>query len=268
MTTYEIPRDRWGKPVIKQPEGKAIAYYRASSYGDVLDDKTALTLWKQRMTALGLIERPDLQLAVAANRENKQALNQTVERAMEHSGATSKAGIGTSLHALTETLDRGEDLGFVPNEYQADLDVYLEATSQFKMPLIERFVVNDEWKIAGTPDRVVEYQGTHYIFDLKTGNVDYSWPKIAIQLASYADGKLYNPETGEREDLPEVHPYKGIVLHLPAGSGQASLHWVDLGVGRAGIRLASQVREWRTNTRKGVAQPMILDTPNSQKETA
>ena len=208
MTTYEIPRDRWGRPlIIPADDGKAIPYARASSYGDVLDDKTALSLWKQRQTALGLIERPDLQLAVSANRENKSALNQVCERALEHAGANNKAGIGTSLHALTETLDRGDDLGFVPQEYQADLDAYLEATNQFQMVLIERFVVNDQWKIAGTPDRVVRYKGENYIFDLKTGSVDYAWPKIAVQLAVYADAVLYNPQDGSREAQPEVHPY-------------------------------------------------------------
>ena len=48
-----------------------------------------------------------------------------------------------------------------------------------------------------------------------------------------------------------MHPYKGNVSHLPSGSGKATLHWVDLAVGRRGIALASQVKDWRNSTARG-----------------
>jgi predicted RecB family endonuclease len=261
---YEIPRDRYGRPMIVPPDGgKPVPYARASSFGDVLDDKTNLSLWKQRMTALGLVERPDLLLSVAANRENKSELNKISEMALDHAHGNAKATVGTALHSLTENIDRGQETGFVPEAYRADLDAYQWATEGFEMELIERFVVNDGWKIAGTPDRVVKYRGEFYIWDLKTGSVDYSWAKIAVQLAVYAGAVLYMPPSTEashvdrlRAPMPEISPDKGIVCHLPSGSGQASLYWVDLNVGRRGIGLASQVKDWRTSTRKGVATPL------------
>jgi len=260
VTHYEIPRDRWGRPLIVPKDGgKAIPYARASSFGDVLDDKTNLSLWKQRMTAMGLVERPDLLLSIAANREDKSALNKITEQALEHAHGNAKATIGTALHSLTEASDRGEEVGFIPEAYRADLDAYRQAVEPFEMVLIERFVVNDGWKIAGTPDRVVSYEGENYIWDLKTGSVAYSWAKIAVQLAVYADAVLYIPPSGERlaedlrEPMPEINKDHGFVLHLPSGSGQAKVYLVDLNVGRRGIGLASEVRDWRKTTTKGVA---------------
>ncbi len=53
MTT-EIERDRYGRPMVVPPKGKkAIAYTRATTIANSLDDASALVAWKMRMTALG-----------------------------------------------------------------------------------------------------------------------------------------------------------------------------------------------------------------------
>ncbi len=57
----EIERDRYGRPLVVPPAGgKAIAYTRATTIANSLDDASALTAWKMRMAAIGLTSRPDI----------------------------------------------------------------------------------------------------------------------------------------------------------------------------------------------------------------
>jgi hypothetical protein len=42
-----------------------------------------------------------------------------------------------------------------------------------------------------------------------------------------------------------VNQEKGIIVHLPAGSGKCELHFVDIARGWKGIQLADKVRTWQ-----------------------
>lgn len=251
MSEVEITRDRYGRPMVVPPKGgKAVPYTRTTTVAGSLDDGTALVAWKLRMAAAGLTLRPDLLLAASANRDNKLEMDKLVEDAMEAAGATSAATIGTAIHTLTEKHDRGEDLGVIPEEYVADIQAYADATKKFKNVFIEQFCVLDKYKIAGTPDRIVEYEGQLYISDLKTGSISYP-NKIAMQLAVYAHGLPYDPATATRGSWGGVNQEKGIIVHLPAGSGKCELHFVDIAQGWKGIELAMKVRAFR-DTKKSL----------------
>ena len=66
MPDTEIPRDRWGRPLIIPPEGgEPVPYNRASGVGKTLDDLNNLMAWKARKVAEGLVRRPDLLTGVA-----------------------------------------------------------------------------------------------------------------------------------------------------------------------------------------------------------
>ena len=55
MSELEIPRDRWGRPLITPVGGgKPEPYTRVSTLAKTLDDKTALSKWMCRQTAIGL----------------------------------------------------------------------------------------------------------------------------------------------------------------------------------------------------------------------
>lgn len=241
----EITRDRYGRPMVVPPKGgKAIPYTRTTTIAGSLDEGSALVAWKLRMAAIGLTNRPDLLLAATVARDDKLALDKLVEDSMEAAGATQAATIGTALHALTEKIDRGEDIGMIPHDYVADIQAYEQATKVFKNIFIEQFCVLDKFKIAGTPDRVVEYNGELYISDLKTGSIAYPH-KIAIQLAIYAHGLPYDPATATRAEWGKVNQEQGIIVHLPAGKGECTLHFVDIKQGWKGVQLAMKVRSWR-----------------------
>jgi hypothetical protein len=230
--------------IVPPKGGKPVPYTRTTTVAGSLDDGTALVAWKLRMAAAGLTLRPDLLLAASAHRDNKLEMDKLVEDAMEAAGATRQANIGTALHTLTEKLDRGEDLGVIPDDYVADIQAYADATKDFTNVSIEQFCVLDKFKIAGTPDRIVEYKGEKFISDLKTGSISYP-NKIAMQLAVYAHGLPYDPATATRGSWGDINTEKGIIVHLPAGGGECTLHFVDLVHGWKGIQLAMKVRKHR-----------------------
>jgi len=61
MANVEIDRDRYGRPLVVPPNGgKPVAYTRATTIANSLDDASALTAWKMRMAAIGLTTRPDI----------------------------------------------------------------------------------------------------------------------------------------------------------------------------------------------------------------
>ena len=249
----EIERDRYGRPLVApKTGGKPIAYTRATTIANSLDDPAALTAWKMRMAAIGLTVRSDLLLAISAAQEDKMAINKYIEDAMEVAGASRAATIGTALHAFAEKLDLGQELGPIPEEWAGDIKAYEQTTKQLNKVFIEQFSVLDKYKIAGTPDRVVEYKGERFIADIKTGRIDHP-NNIAIQLAIYANGSPYDVATGRRGSWGDVNKDKAIIIHLPAGTGLCKLVWIDIAEGWKGVQFAMKVRQWRD--KKGLATP-------------
>jgi hypothetical protein len=266
-TEDAVPRDRWGRPVIKQPDGSTEAYTRCTTFVKALEgDASALALWKMRMTALGLNARPDLMMAVATagdgkTPESKTALNKLVEAATEAAAASSAATIGTALHKFTERLDRGEPLGQLPAAFTRDIDAYQRITGQLEAVQTEQFGVHDGLKVAGTWDRLNRFQGQLYIGDVKTGRVDdLSIGKIAMQLAIYSRCKLYDPATGARHEQAEpVSEDRAIIIELPAGTGTARLWWVDIAAGWQAVQLAARARKWQGWAKmKNLAEPFTM----------
>lgn len=246
-----IERDRYGRPMVMPVKGKKkVAYTRATTIANSLDDASALVAWKMRMAALGLTTRPDLLLAIGAAGEDKMAINAYIEEAMDAAGASKAANIGTAIHALTERLDLGQELGAVPNQWLPDIRAYEEATKILNKVYIEQFCVLDKFKIAGTPDRLVEYKGELFIADLKTGRIDHP-NNIAMQLAIYAHGLPYDIETATRGSWGDVNKEKAIIVHLPAGTGACKLVFIDIAEGWKGVQFAMKVRKWRDQ--KGLA---------------
>lgn len=255
-----VDRDRYGRPLIVPPKGgKAKAYTRCTTFVDVLDDKFNLQQWQQRMVALGLASRPDLLLAVSAHAEDKNHLNRITGEARDAAAASAAATTGTAIHALTEKIDRGEELPPIPEAYRADLEAYRRETRGLDVLAIEQFLVHDEYAIGGTADRDYGYQGRYFTGDVKTGNIDFGALKIAMQLSVYSRSTPYDPATGKRTPRPyTMDTSRGIIVHLPAGTGTCQLRWVDLDRGWQAVQVAAQVRQWRKV--KDWYSPFVPDT--------
>jgi hypothetical protein len=279
----EIPRDRWGRPLITPPGGgEALGYTRASTLGKALEDTTNLTKWKQRMTLLGASTRPDLMLKVSATRGSdteKRDLDQIAEQAMESAQAGVKAEVGTALHRIAERIDRGEevDLGQVPAAYRADVEAYLRLThGVVAWQTIERFLVCDELQVAGTPDGVGRLlvpifdlpAGVLVIIDRKTGSdLGYAGVSIGAQLAVYAHGAYYDPAGGARTSLGDINQHVGLVIHMPSGTGTATWVRVDLDAGWEAARLAVKIRRMRTEAKRWLT-PLTGPAPAPAPATA
>ena len=270
-TLTAVPRDRWQRPLIQPPGGgKAEPYTRCTTYVGALEDTNNLEKWKMRQVAIGLVARPDLLAAVRALHPtyDKSAVNAHCEAALEAAASSAAANVGTALHKLTEADDLGVlDLSILSPEEKQSIYAYRQAMVQAKLTVdqIETFVVHDGLKIGGTFDRTVNSGKRKFVFDVKTGSLDYGMGKIAMQLAVYAHSRHYNPETFERTDL-DVDLERAIVCHLPAGTGKCILHWVDIAAGWEAVQLASQVRSWRA--RKNLSEPFEAVTVQPETPTA
>ena len=244
----DVPRDRWGRPLINPPDGgKPEPYVRVSTLAKALDSKEGLMTWKQRMTALGIGKRPDLaERAAITDPTDKKSLKEIVDAAMQAAESDKAANIGTTIHALTEAMDRGT-LEAKPPAHAADLNAYEETMSSLEVIACEMFVVNDHLKAAGTLDRLVRLPGGPIVVaDLKTGATEPQYPHgVITQCAIYAHSWRYDIQKQERlAYLPEheVSTSTGLMIHLPAGKAQCDLYLLDLDVGWSLAKTATQVR--------------------------
>jgi len=239
--------------------------------------------WRDRTLMYGVAHNP--RLAEAARHldpvtaDGKRELARLAKRAFVLGGGEAKSAKGTWLHHLSEHVDRGEDLPPCSDADRADMDAYRRAVEPLAMRAIEQPIVTSEVEAAGTADRIAYTtmrtpdgdEAEAVIVDLKTGNLDFAGLKIACQLAAYANGQLYDPtlwitDPGDDAALkrwkafeftaaqgavayqqyPNLNRRWGLVVHLPAGSGEAALVWVDLARGWEALQDASRVRTWRS----------------------
>ncbi|MFI0985007.1 hypothetical protein [Streptomyces exfoliatus] len=281
-----VPRDGRDRPlVIPKMGGRPVALTRTTTFIDCVEDKSALSSWKSRMTLVGASKRPALLDVVRQldpdDASDKRRLNALTERAQDLSGAHAKREKGTRLHTLSEYVDRGEPLpAGTPLVDRLDMAAYLGSTVDFDVRAVERFVVVPELGTGGTFDRLLAYEGPGpdgehveglLIGDLKTGSVKYGALKMAMQLAVYSRGELYDftrfpvdirdgkaLAAWRRREVPateaarayaslpdEVSRKWGIIIHLPAGSAECTPYWVDLEIGWAAARLARDIRAMR-----------------------
>lgn len=260
LQNVEIPRDRWGRPMVMPPKGgRRVAYRRVTTFVGCLDDMAGLMKWKARQVAYGMGQRKDLVLAAAAaDPGDKKKIGEIADKAAEHAKgvAGDAAETGTALHSLTERIDRGLPLGVVPAEYQADIEAYRAATAGIEFVGIETFRVHDEWQVAGTADRLgrLPWSDRIRICDIKTGSIDYPH-KMAMQLAMYARSVPYDIATDTRgADPGEIDLNTGIIIHLPAGKGECTLYEIDIMKGWAACLTAKKVWNWRGL--KGLTRPL------------
>lgn len=263
MTSFETVqaepgRDPWGRPLVIPPGGgKPTPYTRCTTFIDVLEDKFNLQKWMQRMVAVGIATRPDLHVAAASLATdpdgNKKQLDDVCEQAVKAAKGTAKATIGTALHSYIERINLRQDPGIIPDAYQPHINAYKAATGILHPIHVERFVVQDELEVGGTPDLIANIDGEQgaHVCDLKTGpaTLRYGALKIAMQMAIYAHSQLYNPASGTREQL-DVNLDRGLVIALDSDTAKCSLHWVDLVAGWEAVQVAKLVRQWRK--RKGI----------------
>ncbi|MFI9205307.1 hypothetical protein [Streptomyces sp. NPDC053048] len=280
-----VPRDGWDRPlVIPKEGGRPRALTRTTTFIDAIEDKSALAAWGRRMTLVGAARQPSILDTVRhldpEKADDKRRLNTLADRAVDLSGAHSKRERGTHLHTLSEYVDRGDPLPANASQLDLrDMSAYVGATVHFEVQAVEQFVVVPELGTGGTFDRLLSYSGPgpdgehvegRFIGDLKTGSVEYGALKMASQLAVYSRGELYDHTRSPVDatdkkalaawkkasvpadeaakaytPLPQVSQQWGVIIHLPAGTGECTLYWVDLEIGWRAAKLARDIRQMR-----------------------
>lgn len=253
-----IPRDRWDRPKILQPDGSFLPYRRASTVSDMIEDFYGINVWKRRLTVQGLADRPDLlaSLQAARNRKtgefDKRQVDDIMEQAFLAAGGDVAARQGTTMHKLTQQLDETGDVPpGLPSNIVAMLEAYEKAMrARFEIIDRERFVVQDKIRVAGTYDsRVYDKKyDRKRIGDLKTGqSLKYMATKTPAQIAVYSAGSLYDLDGG-REDL-DVDRDHGLLFWLPwvedPKDAVFEIHDIDCRVGRKAILEAFRVDKFR-----------------------
>jgi len=284
---FSVPRDGYGRPlIVPKTGGKPVAHTRTTTFIDCIDDKSNLNTWDKRMVLIGAAMKPELLKGVLDldkdDPNDKRTLNTIAERLKDISGANDKREKGTHLHALTEAVDAGVTLPeSASDEDVADMASYMIETLDFTVLHVERLVVVNELKVAGTPDRISHYEGPgptgrrvsdNYVTDLKTGSVEYGALKMAMQEAIYSRGEFYDASVfpvdvddkkaftaWKKTEFPaelavtayapqdiSVNQRWGIIMNLPAGSGVCTLYWTDLAIGWRMAKLALKIRAARS----------------------
>lgn len=251
-----IPRDQWDRPKILQPDGTLKSYRRASTVAEALEDHFGLNKWMRRLAAEGLSERPDLVAAVAMAKAdgNKREIDRLIEEALDYAGANVASRNGTTMHRLTERLDKGLPLPKgLPANIRAMLRLYKQVfLARFEVLDTERFVVQDKIEVAGTYDKLLKDKtdGKIYIGDTKTGqSLDHMALKTCAQVSVYASGQHYDLD-GEREPHG-AERNRGVLIWLPwtddveEQPAECEIRWLDLTIGRKAIMEAVRVDSFR-----------------------
>ena len=101
---------------------------------------------------------------------------------------------GTDVATLTAVCDRGDlsDATRIPESYVGYLDAWcrFEAESELQTVYIEEPLHCDVYRFAGTPDRIVIWNGVRWVLDIKTGQ---PMPHYPLQTAAYQhlDGEAF-----------------------------------------------------------------------------
>jgi hypothetical protein len=235
-----------------------------------LDDRYNLEKWKQRQVAVGLMLRRDLLNLVAAQKDDKQALDKTCDEAIAAAAGGAAANTGTALHSLTEQLHKGADHTLIPEHLRGDIAAYQACLDRHSIEVVEveQFVVCEALEVAGTLDRLMKVNGHLAIGDVKTGAgaVDYGLTGIAIQLACYANAETSWTPTGGHVDRPHVDRARAYVLHLIPGSGHCELVEVDIVAGWKAAHMARNVRAWRKRKDLGRSVTAAADVVDFRRE--
>jgi hypothetical protein len=246
-----MPMDRWDRYLLPDADGKTTGWTRVTTFADSLANPYALSLWQQRMVALGIGRRPDL-LALAstiAGPEDKEPLADIVRQAHEAAGTHADANTGTALHdARKHHLKTGEINPLFAQELMAYERALREHGIRSNPEWTEKVCIVPEYHVAGRLDEIgLCADGKYRIVDTKTGKLEpYNHLKFTIQVAMYAHASAMWDEAAKRYvPMPPIERDYALIVHVRPGSDKAEVHRVNIGMGWVLARLCQEARDAR-----------------------
>lgn len=129
-----------------------------------------------------------------------------------HKDDTTKAGIGSEVHAFAEASANG----WPTPEPSPEAEPYFRAYERFQYDVKPKYIAteltvyNRTYGFAGTGDIFAKVFKHDAVIDIKTGKS--VWPEVALQCSAYANGEFAVDSRNVRTEAPRVD--RGYVLHL------------------------------------------------------
>lgn len=281
---YQPDRDSYGRYLHVHPHfGYRTAFSRATTIAKKLDSGSNLMDWRDRKLIEGLARYPQLlngldvgKMGTTNEYKLRDTLKQIAENATNAAGAADGREFGTALHAWTEAVDHGKTTyDEVPGEFKPFVASYLQALSRHGIEVIpeyvERIMYNPIVNTMGTIDRIYRLPtGELVIGDIKTsGNIDYAWTSIALQMAQYANASYLLSEDGTTwEPMPAVRIDIAVIAgipHTPKDRGpHCDMHIVNVEYGTQLLYLARDIAHVQSKAKQVIpmshsAQPGNAD---------
>lgn len=280
-----------GRYALYNPEtGKPATFQRTTNFAKLLDDQSGLIDWTARLVAKGMSHEDADHLLVSASHtstDDRGAMDRIWQAAKKLAGGNQASEDGSTLHALSEAIDRGENPR-IPIKWRGHMERYVKLMEEGPLEIlpeyIERVVVNTLVGTAGTFDRLCRVkrditiafpsgktvelkQGEYVIVDVKSSkSLVYSQVSFSIQFACYAYSKyLFNTETEKYEELPEINKQVAFVVWIPSTKTDGELVAVDIEEGWVNAQECIRVRE-RRNFKK-LLSPVLTLTPEEDPDT-
>lgn len=265
FTTHQsrdVPRDQWGRYKLPGPGGQEESWTRATTFAATLAEQYGLRIWKERQVVWGLSRRPDLMTMASTivGPEDKKALGEIVTEAHIAAGTDAKANRGTAIHLACAAAERGA-WDQVPEELRPHVADYLRAMREGGLEILPQYVertgIVKLYGVAGTLDNLVRCpDGKLRVADKKTGRLDYSDVEFSVQMALYSRfDALFNYDTGQYEQMPEVATDYAILAHIDPVTGKTELQRINIEWGWVWAKTCAEVRDIRQT--KHVITPYV-----------
>lgn len=178
--------------IVPEAPGDPVAYDRFSGV-DIIADKSFLDQWNAERILDGIAADPTLISKWKPEALERAARVRFVNTVKRFGGAWTKADRGTEFHDWAAKVSVAEcRIDEVPDEFRPAVAAYIAALAELDLTIVavERFVVDDKRRLAGTFDAMVrDLNGEHFILDIKTGRL---YPiGLSMQLYGYAAAPWY-----------------------------------------------------------------------------
>ena len=264
------------KSGARKGEVKRLAYSSTSGFGTLIENRGSLEKWSERKAVEGLLADPSI-LARVPDEFTAADLDRCVVQAKQAARAWLAADRGTHVHTITEHVDTDRewshlladgaalDIDHDTQRRAADAWAQMRAANGLEVLAVETAVVDDEWRCAGTLDRVVRCTrdltfarksgevvtipaGTVVVLDIKPGSLRLSH---SIQIASYAASVPYDTEAETRGEWDHggIDRTHALIAHLNIEAGTCELVYVDIAAARShGGAVVVAAKDWERRT--------------------
>lgn len=202
MTTPAVTTiKRAGSRFYVHPESGAKAPGVTSVVGCL--PKPGLGYWRGTTVANEAVENLSTVVDLVTKGNSAAAVDFLKRAPDRSSGAAAKTG--TEVHAIVETINRGEDPGPLHPDFHPWVDRYRDFLEKWQPEFleVEGTVWSHEHNYAGTFDGIARLDHEVVIWDLKTGKSGV-WPEVALQLNAYANADVIIDAAGVERPMPEI----------------------------------------------------------------